>query len=184
MNRSVMLLVAVVACMTFASNSHAARNSCDSEEYAVNYSQRQTTIAQNRLFQQQNALVSLQNRIDTRILSFQLQVDQARAWKQSAAGMSLGNTVGCSIRTIFWGGRGCFANSIGQIIRTQARANAFYNLAVNRLTTYQNSSAMQVSRFQQRVAQAQLQYDAALVKFQISEQAYLTCVAEQNQTAA
>lgn len=184
MNRSVILVVAVVSFICSAPNSHAARNSCDSEEYAVNYSQRQVNIAQSRLFQQQNSLVSLQNRIDTRVLSLQLQVDQARAWKQSAAGMNLGNTVGCSIRTIFWGGGRCFANSIAQVIRTQARANSFYNLAVNRLTTYQNSAAMQLSRFQQRVALAQVQYDSAVTKFQTSEQAYLTCVADQSQPAA
>jgi hypothetical protein len=165
----------------YVAPSHAIQNSCDSAEYAVNYSQRQVQFAQNRLFQQQNALLSLQNRLDSRLLSLQLQVDQAAAWKQSAGGATAGNAVGCAIRTIFWGGGRCFANAVSQAIRLQARANAQYNLAVNRLNTFQNSAAMQLSRFQQRIAQYQLQYDSAVSKFQLSENAYLQCVASQQQ---
>jgi|GEM_PF-6137367 len=158
----------------------ATGDSCASAEYAVNYSQRQVQLAQNSLTRQQNAQMSLQNRIDARILSYQLQVDQALAWKQAAGGMGLGNTVGCSIRTIFWGGSGrCFASSLSYIVRTQARANAFYNLAVNRLTTYQNSAASQSARMQQRVAQAQMTYDSALASFKGTEDAYLKCQAAQ-----
>jgi hypothetical protein len=184
MNRSVLVVLAVVACCAFTNGAQAAQRSCDAEEYAVNYSQRQVTIAQNRLFQKENSYQSLQNRVDSRVLSLQLQVDQAQAWRQAAAGMSLGNTVGCSIRTIFWGGGRCFANSLSQIIRYQARANSFYQLAVNRLTTYQNSAATSLSRSQQQVAQAQIQYDTAVTRFRLSEEAYLKCLAEQGQQKA
>lgn len=181
MVRSLATISLVVIGLIGATTSHATPQSCDAAQYAVNYSQRQVQFAQTRLFQQQNALVNLQNRLDARVLSLQLQVDQALAWKQSAAGMSAGNAVGCAIRTIFWRGGQCFANAAGQAIRMQARANAQYNLAVNRLNTFQNSAAMQLSRFQQRVAQSQLQYDSAVSKFQVSEDAYLECVAAQQQ---
>jgi len=165
----------------YVTTSHAAQQPCYSAEYAVNYSQRQVQYAQNSLFQQQNALISLQNRIDARVLSLQLQVADAAAWKQSAGGQTAGNAVGCAIRTIFWGGGRCFANAATQAIRMQARANAVYNAAVNRLTLYQNSAAMQLARFQQRVAQYQLQYDAAVLKFQATEDVYLQCVASRQQ---
>jgi hypothetical protein len=156
----------------------ATGNSCISAEYAVNYSQRQVQLAQNSLTRLQNAQLSLQSRIDSRVLSFQLQVDQAQALKQAAAGMTLGNTAGCFSRTVFWGGAGrCFAGSVSFIVRNQARANAFYNLAVNRLNTYQNSAALQLSRMQQRVAQAQMTYDTALASFKVTEDAYLKCQA-------
>lgn len=177
MVRSLITVSLTIIVLLGATASHATRQSCDAAEYAVNYSQRQVQFAQNRLFQQQNALLNLQNRLDSRQLSLQLQVDQALAWKQSAGGATAGNAVGCAIRTIFWGGGRCFANTVNQGIRLQARANAQYNLAVNRLNTFQNSAAMQLSRFQQRVAQYQLQYDAAVSKFQISEDAYLQCIA-------
>jgi hypothetical protein len=158
----------------------ATGNSCISAEYAVNYSQRQVQLAQSNLIRQQNAQLSLQNRIDSRVLSYQLQIDQALALKQAAAGMTLGNTAGCFSRTIFWGGGGrCFAGSVAFIVRNQARANAFYNLAVNRLNTYQNSAASQSARMQQRVAQAQMTYDSALASFKGTEDAYLKCQAAQ-----
>jgi hypothetical protein len=181
MGRSLVIISLLLTSLMYVAPSHAIQNSCDSAEYAVNYSQRQVQFAQNRLFQQQNALLSLQNRLDSRLLSLQLQVDQAAAWKQSAGGATAGNAVGCAIRTIFWGGGRCFANAVSQAIRLQARANAQYNLAVNRLNTFQNSAAMQLSRFQQRIAQYQLQYDSAVSKFQLSENAYLQCVASQQQ---
>jgi hypothetical protein len=163
--------------------SFAAGDSCISSEYAVNYSQRQVQLTQNSLIRQQNALLSLQSRIDARTLSYQLQVDQALAWKQAAAGMTLGNTVGCALRTVRWGGSGrCFANSVSFIVRTQSRANAAYNLAVNRLNTYQNSASLQVSRMQQRVAQAQMSYDSALNSYKSTEDTYLKCRSAQSAT--
>jgi hypothetical protein len=184
MDRSLKALSAAVGLLVCTAHAHAIVQPCGSEEYAVNYSQRQSQIAQNRLFQQQNSLVSLQNRIDTRTLSLQLQVDQALAWKQSAAGLSVGNAAGCAIRTIFWGSGRCFASSAAQAIRIQAQANARYNLAVNRLTTFQNSAAIQISRLQQRVAQAQLQYDESVRRFAISDEAYSKCQATQRQSSA
>ena len=184
MNRSALVLLAVVVCFAVTPSAQATTRSCDAEEYAVNYSQRQVTIAQSRLLQKENAYQSLQNRVDSRVLSLQLQVDQAEAWRQAAAGMSLGNTVGCSIRTIFWGAGRCFANSLSQIIRYQARANSFYQLATSRLTTYRNSAASSLSRSQQQVAQAQMQYDAAVTRFKLSEEAYLKCLAQQSQPKA
>jgi hypothetical protein len=177
MSRILSLAVLSCAVAVCVPSAFASVDQCSSAEYAVNYSQRQVQSAQNNLIRQQNAQASLQNRIDARTLSYQLQVDQALAWKQSAAGMSLGNTAGCSIRTVIWGGRGCFASSLSYIIRTQTRANAFYNLAVRRLTTYQNSSSVQLARMQQNVAQAQMTYDTALRNFKVSEEAYLKCVA-------
>jgi hypothetical protein len=153
----------------------ATGDSCSSAEYAVRYSQRQVQLAQNSLLRQQNQQMSLQNRIDARTLSYQLQVDQALAWRQSAAGMSLGNTVGCSIRTVIWGGSRCFAGSLSSIIRTQSRANANYDLAVRRLTTYQNSAANQQARMAQSVAQAQMTYDTALRNFKVTEESYIKC---------
>jgi hypothetical protein len=184
MVRSLRALSAAVALFLCTSTAHAIQQSCGPEEYAVNYSQRQTQLAQNRLLQQQNSVIRLQNQIDTRTLSLQLQVDQALAWKQSAAGLSAGNAVGCAIRTIFWGGGRCFGNSAAQVIRIQSQANARYNLAVNRLTTYQNSSAMQLSRAKEREAQAQMQYDSAVNRFAISEGAYLKCEAAQRKNSA
>jgi hypothetical protein len=181
MVRSLVKILVVLVSSLYVTSAHAAQQPCYSAEYAVNYSQRQVQYAQNILFQQQNAFVSLQNRIDARTLSLQLQVADAAAWKQSAGGQTAGNAVGCAIRTIFWGGGQCFANAATQAIRMQARANAVYNAAVNRLTLYQNSAAMQLSRSQQRVAQAQLQYDAAVAKFLIAENAYLQCIASQQQ---
>jgi hypothetical protein len=172
---------ATVAFLACASSAHALQQSCSAEEYAVNYSQRQTQIAQNRLLQQQNSVMRLQNQTDNRTLSLQLQVDQAQAWRQSASGVSTGNAVGCAIRTIFWGGGRCFGNSAAQAIRIRAQANARYNLAVNRLTSYQNSAALQLTRAKEREAQAQMQYDSALARFAISERAFLACEATQQQ---
>lgn len=181
---SLLAFVVVVALLLCSSPAHALVRACGPEEYAVNYSQRQNQIAQNRLFQQQNNLSSLQNRIEIRTLALQSQVDQALAWKQSAAGLSAGNAAGCAIRTIFWGGGGrCFGNSVAQVIRRQAQANARYNQSLNRLTSFQNSAAIQISRAQQRVAQAQMQYDTALQRFAVVEAAYLKCQEAQRQNS-
>ena len=63
------------------------------------------------------------------------------------------------------------------LIRQQ---NAAYNLAVNRLNTYQNSASLQVSRMQQRVAQAQMSYDSALNSYKSTEDTYLKCRSAQS----
>lgn len=175
MVRSLMIVVAVVASVACAPRGYASTQVCRAEKSALDATQRQLNSAQSNLFRQQNSLFSLQNRIDNRILSLQLQVDNAAAWRQAAGGINAGNSFGCAIRTIFGGGR-CFANSVAQAIRLQAQANARYNLAVNRLTTYQNSAAMQLSRQQQRVADEQLRYDAALASLKQAEQDYQSCL--------
>ncbi|MFN4896347.1 MAG: hypothetical protein ACK5GN_07700 [Pseudomonadota bacterium] len=178
-NKALVAMVIAVTLFALTPRTVVSQQECDAAQYQVNYSQRQVNTAQTRLYQQQNALVSLQNRIDSRTLSLQSQVDQARAWQQSAAGLNVGSTVGCTIRTIFWGGGRCFANSVSQIFRIRARADAQYNLAVSRLNNYNNLSSQQLARKQQEVAQAQLQYDSAVSKFQLSEKAYLDCVNQQ-----
>lgn len=179
MVRSLVIVSVLVVSQLCATLSHAAQQPCSYEQSVVNYNVRQVQYAQSRLTQQQNALISLQNRTDSRTLSLQLQVDQALAWKQSVGGMRVGNSVGCAIRTIFWGYGGCFAGVVSQNITMQARANANYNLAVNRLTTFQNSSAMQIARYQQQVAIAQIQYDAAVSNLQVANNAYQECLAQQ-----
>jgi hypothetical protein len=180
MNRSLRTLSVAVALLVCSSAAYARSQYCGAEEYAVNYSKRQVDIAQTQLQQQQNAVIRMQNQIDNRILALQLQVDQANAWRQSAAGLAGGSAAGCAIRTIFWRGGGrCIANSVAQSIRFRARANAQYSLAVNRLNTYQNSSATQLARVQQREALAQLRYNDAITRFKVSEEAYLECEAAQ-----
>jgi hypothetical protein len=192
MSRFLVLIIAtvVIACIDFAQDSYAIpQGPCGVEQYNMTYYERQVNSAQTRLLRQQDAYANLQDRVDARTLSLQLQVDQAQAWRQSAAGMGLGNTVGCTIRTVLWGrggwGRGgyCYAGSISYIINARARANSYYTRAVRSLTSYQNSSAMQLARSRDRVAQYQLQYDAAVVNYQASQQAYLACVDQSKQSA-
>lgn len=187
MSRFLVLIIATVvfACIDFAQDSYAiTQGPCGVEQYNMTYYERQVNSAQTRLLRQQGAYANLQDRVDARTLSLQLQVDQAQAWRQSAAGMGLGNTVGCTIRTVLWGRGGyCYAGSISYIINMRARANSNLTRAVRSLTSYQNSSAMQLARSRDRVAQYQLQYDAAVVNYQASQQAYLACVDQSKQSA-
>lgn len=163
---------------------------CYSEQVSLAFAQRQAQAGQNRVNQLQNSLVNLQNRIDTRTLSYQLQVDQALAWKQSAAGLATGSVVGCAIRNIFgrsgfrYSGGRCFASSAARIIQIRASADARYNLALNRLTTFQNTSAMQLSRAQNRLATAQLQSDDLNQKLATAQSSYTTCQANQSKSGS
>lgn len=173
------ILVAVSALWTI--KVAEAQQICNSQRYLASAYQRQLQSAERRLIQQQNAYYNLENRIDVRTLSLQFQVDQAAAQRQSVAGISTGNSVGCVVRSIFWGRGGrCFANSISQTIRMQSRANALYRLAVNRYNSYRNAAASQLVRAQQRVALSQMYYDDALSRFRVAEAEYLECLSQHN----
>jgi hypothetical protein len=185
MSRFSLLIVATVvfASIDFAQDSYAiTQGLCGIAQYQFNLNERRANSAQTRLLRQQDAYAGLQDRIDARTLSLQLQVDQAQAWRQSAAGMALGNTVGCTLRAVLWGGY-CFAPSISYIINARVRANTNYNRAVRNLTAYQNSSAMQLARFWARVQQSQLDYDSAVANAQRSQQEYLACLDRSSQAA-
>lgn len=148
------LVIVLISDVAFA-NPYACRL-YESRLRNANY---QVTRAENDVFRAEDSLYRSQDQVNSRIASYQYQIDLARFNLSRVNALSAGNTARCVVRTVFnWRSFNCFGSSVfaarNQRLQAQYRVNsaiARYNSYVRYATGYLYRQAARITWAKERL---------------------------------
>ena len=152
-----------------ANTAHANQYACRLYESRLRNATYQVTRAENDVFRAEDALYRSQDQVNSRIASYQYQIDLARFNLSRVNAISSGNTARCIVRTVFnWRSFNCVGSSVfaarNQRLQAQYRVNsaiARYNSYIRYATGFLYRQASRITWAKDRLALAQTRLSEA-----------------------